>query len=46
MVLKSLFGKKDLTKKVDNSAQAENTDENLTSEPTQQQSEPSPAVHL
>lgn len=46
MVLKSLFGKKDLTKKVENSPQTENSDENLVSEPTQQQSEPSPAVHL
>lgn len=45
MVLKSLFGKKDATKKGENIPHAESSEENLASEQPQQ-NEPMPAVHL
>ena len=46
MVLKSLFGKKDPTKKTENSSAIENSEESISSESQPQQNEPSPALHL
>ncbi|WGL59226.1 SseB family protein [Pigmentibacter sp. JX0631] len=46
MVLKSLFGKKDPTKKTENSSTIESSEESIPSESQPQQNEPSPALHL
>ena len=46
MVLKSLFGKKDPTKKTENTPGIESSEESISSESQPQQNEPSPALHL